>query len=329
MDGGLVVVIVLALGFAYTNGFHDAASTIATSVTTRALTPAIAIFLAAGFNLLGALLGSDVAGTVGSGIVSPGVGALALSVVGMALFAALGWNLFTWWQGVPSSSSHALIGGLAGAGVAAGAQVHWSVIGTHVVLPMLIATLVALTLSLALTVAIMWLWRESSPTRTYRRFEHAQTISAAALALGHGLQDAQKSMGAMAIALVAVGQAEAGELPLWVRVSAGLALAAGTAAGGWRIVRTLGRRLVDLDAPRGFVAETVSAALLYASAYGFSAPLSTTHTMTAAVVGAGLTKGPLAVRWRVARDIGRAWVLTPVVCAVVAAAGVLLLRVAL
>lgn len=317
MEWGLVAVVVLALIFAYVNGFHDAAGTIATSVATRALTPGIAIAVACGFNLTGALLGQQVAYTIGSGILTLDTGNAALAVVAAGLLAAIGWDLLTWLRGIPSSSSHALIGGLTGAGLAATMTVHWEVILRRVAIPMVVVPGVALLAAGAVTVAVMWLHRDSSPSRTFRRFEHAQAISAAALSLGHGISDGQKAMGAIMLALVADGRSVDG-VPLWVRLSAAAALALGTAGGGWRIVRTLGRRLVDLDAPRGFVVEAVSAGLLYATAFGLGAAVSTTHTVTGAVVGSGVVS-PSAVRWRIVRDIALAWVLTPVVTAAAAA----------
>lgn len=319
MELALVVVIGLALVFAYVNGFHDAASTIATPVSTRALTPAMAIALAVVFNLIGALLGQEVAYTIGSGIVSLAPGAPALLVVGAALAAAVAWDLLTWLRGIPTSSSHALIGALTGAGLIASLTIHWDVIAVRVVVPMLLVPLAAMALALVLTTAIIWLFRESSPSRSYRRFENAQAVSAAALALAHGISDGQKAIGAIMLAMLAAGHALADGVPLWVRLATAVALALGTASGGWRIVRTLGRRLVDVDAPRGFAAELVSAVLLYVSAFGFGAAVSTTHTVTGAVVGAGAVSHRFSVRTRILRDITVTWLLTPFVTAALAA----------
>lgn len=319
MATGLLCVIVLATCFAFINGVHDASTSIATSVATRALTPVYAVCLAAGFNLVGSLLGHGVASTVASSLVQPGLGAVALVLIGSALLGAIAWDLVTWRQGIPSSSSHALIGGLAGASVAAGAHVHWEAMLTLVVLPMVLVPTTALLLSYLVTNVVLWSGSRSDPGRVYPRFEHAQSISAAALALGHGLQDGQKTAAAILLALVAVGEQMPAETPWWIRLLAGFALAAGTLSGGWRIARTLGRRLVDLDAPQGFAAESVSASMLYASAYGLGVPVSTTHTTTAAVVGTGLTKRWSAVRWRIVRDISWAWLLTPLVSGLIAA----------
>jgi PiT family inorganic phosphate transporter len=306
----VVLVISIALAFDYTNGFHDAANAIATSVSTRALTPRVALAMAAVFNLIGALLGEGVAKTIGSGIIQPGEGHRGLVIVMSGLLGAIAWNLLTWWRGLPSSSSHALIGGLAGAGIAAATTVHWDVILTKVVIPMIASPLVGFGLAYLLMVAIQWTFRHSVPGKTNRRFKMAQTVSAAAMALGHGLQDAQKTMGVIVLALVAGGYHEGTDIPLWVKIAAALAISAGTYAGGWRIMRTLGRRIIELDPPRGFASETVAASVLYTTAFAFQAPISTTHTITSAVMGVGATKRRSAVRWGVVREILTAWVLT-------------------
>ena len=311
MELALVLLVVgIALAFDYTNGFHDAANAIATSVSTGALTPRVALAMAAVFNLIGALLGEGVAKTIGSGIIDPGGGHEGLIIVMAGLLGAIAWNLITWWRGLPSSSSHALIGGLAGSGIAAATTVHWDVILTKVVIPMIASPLVGFGLAYLLMVAILWGFRNSVPGKTNRRFKLAQTVSAAAMALGHGLQDAQKTMGVIVLALVAGGYHEGTEIPLWVKLSAALAISAGTYAGGWRIMRTLGRRIIELDPPRGFAAETVAASVLYTTAFAFQAPISTTHTITSAVMGVGATKRRSAVRWGVVREILTAWVLT-------------------
>lgn len=315
----VVVVVVVALLFDYTNGFHDAANAIATSVSTRALTPAVALTLAAVFNLVGALLGQGVAKTIGSGIVSPGTGHDGLLVVLAGLLGAIAWNLVTWGLGLPSSSSHALIGGLAGAAVASSATVHWSVLLDKVAVPMVLSPLVGFGLAYLVMLAILWAFRRSAPGRVSRGFRHAQTVSACAMALGHGLQDAQKTMGVITLALVAGGYAAAGEIPLWVTLAAAGAISLGTWSGGWRIMRTLGRRVIDLDPPHGFAAESVAASVLYTTAFAFQAPISTTHTITSAIMGVGATRRASAVRWGVAADIAVAWVLTIPMAGAVAA----------
>ncbi|WP_156253107.1 inorganic phosphate transporter [Pseudactinotalea terrae] len=315
----VVLVVVIALTFDYTNGFHDAANAIATSVSTRALTPRTALLLAAVMNLIGAFLGTGVAETIGSGIIDAPVGSHGLLVVLSGLVGAIAWNLITWWRGLPSSSSHALIGGLMGAGLASLTDVHWDVILEKVVIPMVVSPLVGFSLAFGVMIAVLWIFRNSAPGRTFRRFRIAQTISAGAMALGHGLQDAQKTMGVIVLALVAGGVQTTTEIPWWVKLSAALAISAGTYAGGWRIMRTLGRKVIELDPARGFVAESVAASVLYTTAFVFHAPISTTHTITSAIMGVGATKRLSAVRWGVARSIATAWVLTIPAAAAVAA----------
>ena len=315
----IVAVIVVALGFDYTNGFHDAANAIATSVSTRALTPRAALVMAAVMNLVGAFLGTGVAQTVGSGIVELPETESSLVVLLAALIGAIVWNLTTWWFGLPSSSSHALIGGLVGATLAAAGTVKWAGILDKVVIPMIVSPLVGFTLAFLLMTAIMWSFRRASPGRVNRGFRIAQTFSAAAMALGHGLQDAQKTMGVITLALVVGGVQSTFYVQWWVIVLSATAISAGTYAGGWRIMRTLGRRIVHLDPPRGFAAETTASSVLYTTAFVFAAPISTTQTITSAVMGVGATRRLSAVRWGVAGDIAWAWVLTIPMAALVAA----------
>ena len=306
----IIAVVVVALVFDYTNGFHDAANAIATSVSTRALTPRIALAMAAIMNFVGAFLGQEVANTVGS-VISPPSSAHGLVVVMAGLFGAIGWNMLTWYFGLPSSSSHALIGGLVGAALASGSIVKWDVILGKIVIPMVASPLFGFAAAFLVMVAIMWLFRRAQPSRTNRGFRLAQTVSAAAMALGHGLQDAQKTMGVIFLALLTGGHVAADDpLPIWVIFSAAAAISLGTYAGGYRIMRTLGRRIIHLDPPRGFAAESVAAGVLYTTAFAFEAPISTTHTITSAVMGVGATKRVSAVRWGVARSIVAAWVLT-------------------
>jgi len=306
------------LVFDYTNGFHDAANAIATSVSTRALTPRVALLMAAVMNFVGAFLGQKVAQTV-SETIDPGTGTHALVIVMAGLVGAIAWNLTTWYFGLPSSSSHALIGGLVGAAVAAGTTAHWDVVLSKVVIPMVLSPLVAFSLAFLVMVSIMWLFRRMNPGKANRGFRLAQTVSAAAMALGHGLQDAQKTMGVIFLALLAGGYVGADDdLPLWVIIAAAGAISLGTYSGGWRIMRTLGRRIIHLDPPRGFAAESVAASVLYSTAYVFEAPISTTHTITSAVMGVGATKRASAVRWGVARSILTAWVLTAPMAALLA-----------
>ncbi len=315
----IVAVVVVALVFDYTNGFHDAANAIATSVSTGALTPRIALGMAAVMNFVGAFLGQKVAQTV-SEVIDPGTGVHGLVIVLCGLLGAIAWNLVTWYLGLPSSSSQALIGGLVGAAIAAGATTDWAVVLDKVVIPMFLSPVVAFGLGFAVMLAIMWIFRRANPSKANRSFKMAQTVSAAAMALGHGLQDAQKTMGVIFLALLTGGYVTADQgLPIWVIFAAASAISLGTWSGGWRIMRTLGRRIIHLDPARGFAAESVAASVLYTTAYAFQAPISTTHTITSAVMGVGATKRLSAVRWGVARSILTAWVLTFPAAALVAA----------
>ena len=316
----IIAVVVVALTFDFTNGFHDAANAIATSVSTRALTPTIALLMAAVLNFGGAMLGQEVAQTVSETITPGGSAAHGLVIVMGGLIGAISWNLITWYFGIPSSSSHALIGGLVGAAIASGSIVHWDVIIKKVVIPLFASPIVGFSLTFLVMIAIMWIFRRSNPGRVNRGFRAAQTFSAAAMALGHGLQDAQKTMGVIFLALLVGGYVTAGDpLPLWVVFSAAGAISVGTYAGGWRIMRTLGRRIIHLDPARGFASESVAASVLYTTAFVFEAPISTTHTITSSVMGAGATKRLSAVRWGVARNIITAWVITVPMAALIAA----------
>ncbi|MCW2747366.1 MAG: anion permease [Nocardioidaceae bacterium] len=318
----LIAVVAIALFFDYTNGFHDAANAIATSVSTRALTPRIALTMAAVLNFVGALLGVEVAKTIKdilSGFDNLGANA-ALTVVLSALVGAIAWNLITWYFGIPSSSSHALIGGLIGVGIVAGVGVDWQKVVDKVAIPMVMSPLIGFVGAFLVMLAIMWIFRRARPQQVNRGFRLAQTVSAAGLSLGHGLQDAQKTMGVILLALIASGHhASNDEIPLWVIVSAAAAISLGTMSGGMRIMRTMGRKIIALDPPRGFAAESVAATVLYGMAIGLHAPVSTTHTMTSAIMGAGATKRFSAVRWGVARGIVFAWIVTIPAAALMAA----------
>ncbi len=328
----VILVVALALGFDFTNGFHDAANAIATSVSTRALTPRVALVMAACMNFAGALIGTGVAQTIAHEIVQlPEDSALdqrlTLVVIVCALLGAIAWNLITWWLGLPSSSTHSIIGGLVGAGLAGGLGIYWKAVLDKVVIPMVISPAIGFTLAFLVMVGVLWLVRHRAPSRTMRRFRLAQTVSAAAMALGHGLQDAQKTMGVIVLALVANGWAPAGSnIPLWVKICAAGAISLGTYSGGWRIMRTLGRKIIELDPARGFVAESVSAVVLYVMALYLKAPVSTTHTITSAIMGVGATRRLSAVRWGVAKNIVVAWLLTIPAAAAVAAILFLALR---
>jgi PiT family inorganic phosphate transporter len=306
----VIVVIAFAMGFNYTNGFHDAANAIATSVSTRALTPRVALGVAAVGNLAGSFFGAGVAATVGKGIINPPTGLSGLGVVLAALIGAIAWNLITWYFGIPSSSSHALIGGLVGAALLAPqTKVYWYGIYRSVVVPMVVSPIVGLILGYVVMLGVMWIFRRGNPGVLTRGFRHAQTVSAAAMAFGHGLQDAAKTMGIVVLALVTGGLHRGNSIPLWVYFLTAFVLALGTYSGGWRVIRTLGRRIIHLDPPQGFAAETTASAILYVATY-FKLPISTTHTITSAIMGVGATKRVTAVRWHVAYNIVGAWIFT-------------------
>jgi inorganic phosphate transporter, PiT family len=310
----LIATVCIALFFDYTNGFHDAANAIATSVSTQALTPRIALVLAAVMNFAGSFLGVKVAKTIAD--ILAGFGDIvtpehALVVVMSALLGAIVWNLLTWYFGLPSSSSHALIGGLVGVGMAAGVAVDWHKVLEKVAIPMVVSPLLGFCGAFVVMTAIMWLFRRARPQPVNRGFRLAQVVSAAMLSLGHGLQDAQKTMGIIVLALFAAGRLpNTDNVPWYVVVGAATAISLGTLSGGLRIMRTMGRRIVALTPPAGFAAELTASFVLYFMAIGQGAPVSTTHTMATSVMGAGASRKFRAVRWGVARTIVTAWVIT-------------------
>ena len=308
----VLAVVIIALAFDYTNGFHDAANAIATSVSTRALTPRIALGMAAVGNFIGAHLGEEVAKTVGDGLVKLPTNVSSLGVIFAGVTGAIVWNLITWYFGLPSSSSHALFGGLVGATLfAAEGDVQWANILNKVIIPMILSPLVGFALGFAVMIGVLWAFRNGHPTRLNRGFRQAQTVSAAAMSIGHGMQDAAKTIGVVVLALYIGGyQSTATTIPEWTIWASATVLALGTYAGGWRIIRTLGRKIIDLRPPEGFAAETVASAVLYFNALVLHAPISTTHTITSAIMGVGATKRLSAVRWNVAGNIIIAWITT-------------------
>jgi PiT family inorganic phosphate transporter len=313
MTVGVVLVIALALAFDYTNGFHDAANSIATVTATRVLSPRYAVIWAAFFNFAAFLVfGTEVAATIANDVVDATANALTVGTVFAGLLGAIGWNLATFYLGLPSSSSHALVGGMAGAAVArAGFDVLKAeglrTIGVFIVL----SPLVGLALGLIVTVLIMWTFgRSRRLDRLNQGFRHGQLVSAAAFSLGHGANDAQKTMGIILVLLIAAGEvAPGGEVPLWVVLAAHTAIGLGTLSGGWRIVKTMGSKITRLQPVGGVAAESAAAATLFFTS-GAGIPVSTTHTITGAIVGVGSTRRLSAVRWGVAREVLLAWVLT-------------------
>jgi inorganic phosphate transporter, PiT family len=316
----LIVTILVALFFTYTNGFHDSANAIATSVSTRALTPRAALAMAAVMNLAGAFLGSGVAKTVSEGLISTPHGDKGMGILFAGLVGAIIWNLVTWYFGLPSSSSHALFGGLVGAALAGGTTVIWSGVVDKIIIPMFLSPLVGLLVGYVVMLAILWVFRHANPHKAKRGFRVAQTVSAAGMALGHGLQDAQKTMGVVVMALVIADVQTAGAaIPVWVKLVSAVMMSLGTYAGGWRIMRTLGRRIIELDPPQGFAAEATGSSIMFGTAFLFHAPISTTHVITSAIMGVGATKRVNAVRWGVAKNIVLGWFITMPAAGVVAA----------
>ena len=315
----LIAIVALALVFDYTNGFHDSANAIATSVSTRALSPRTAVIMAAGFNLFGALVSSKVAGTVGKGIVDTSL--VTLGLVLAALVGAVVWNLTTWYFALPSSSSQALFGGLIGAMLAAVgvSGVEWGGVVDKIILPMVLSPVIGFAAAWLLMTVLIWIVHRRPLSPVNKTFRRLQPFSAAFMAYAHGGNDAQKTMGVITLALVSSGHLSSFTIPLWVKLACALTMAAGTYSGGWRIMHTLGSKVIKLDPIHGFAAET-SAATVIQIATHFGFPVSTTHTITAAIMGVGTTRRIKAVRWGVARSIVFAWVLTLPAAALVAAA---------
>jgi PiT family inorganic phosphate transporter len=307
----LGVVVVVALGFDFTNGFHDTANAVATSVSTRAVSPRVAVSIAAVANLLGAFFTVAVAKTIATGIID---GHLAtMQTLLAALLGAIAWNLATWRLGLPSSSSHALIGGLVGAALAQSGTsgVEWHGVVHKVVIPALLAPAIAFAAAFALLLAIYWAFQSVRPSVANRGFRLGQLVTGTWIAFVHGSNDAQKNMGVIALALVLHdhGSIAALVVPTWVKIAAGVAIACGTYVGGWRIMRTLGQGIFKLEPESGFAAQAATGATIYAATkYGY--PLSTTHVVSGAITGAGATTRLSAVRWGVAGRIAFAWILT-------------------
>ncbi len=349
---GLIAIFALGVSFDYINGFHDTANAIATSVATRALKPEYAIFLSASANFVGALVfGTAVASTIGSGIVQDnmilGNGAMVLAA---ALLGAIAWNLITWALAIPSSSSHALIGGLIGAAWASAGPnaVQWGNFAVKVLVPLVSSPILGLLIGFGFMVVLLnWIVRagpnrirrhlrrlraghaagrpdptepqDVSPRRISERFRRLQILSATYMALSHGSNDAQKTMGILTLALFSAGAIHDKTVPVWVILMAATAMSLGTAAGGWRIMKTMGQKVVRLDPVHGFAAETTAASIILTASH-FGMPVSTTHVISTAIMGVGSSDRPNAVHWGVARSIVTAWILT-IPCAAVIAAG--------
>ncbi|MGE5372750.1 MAG: anion permease [Solirubrobacterales bacterium] len=313
----LILIVVIALAFDFVNGFHDTANVIATSVSTRALSPRNAILLATVFNFVGALTGTAVAKTIGKGIVPPEnlAGAHAGTILIAALLGAITWNLITWYFGIPSSSSHALIGGLTGASVSAlgFSSIEWG--GFVKILIALVTSPIAGLLFGSLVMLILfWIFRESDPHQLNKRFLMMQVLTAISMSWAHGSNDAQKSMGIITLAILVSGGATAAQLgefaiPTWVIMACAAAMAGGTMLGGWRIIRTMGAKIFRLEPINGFAADFTSASVIFA-ATSLGLPVSTTHVVASSIMGVGMAKRFRGVRWDTARQIVMAWAIT-------------------
>ena len=306
----IVLIILVALAFDFINGLHDAANSIATVVSTRVLSPKLAVLWAAFFNFIAFLFfGLHVATTIGTGLVDPLV--MDPAVILAALIGAIGWNLITWYLGLPSSSSHALVGGIAGAGIAkAGFGAIVASGFTKTAVAIVLSPGIGLLLALLLMLVVSWVLRRAAPFTVDRQFRHLQLVSAALYSLGHGGNDAQKTMGIIAVLLFSQGMlGDTFHVPFWVIIACQVAMGLGTMMGGWRIVRTMGSRITDLKPYQGFCAETAGAITLFGATW-LGIPVSTTHTITGAIVGVGSARRTSAVRWGLAGRIVWAWVLT-------------------
>ncbi|HIZ29415.1 MAG TPA: inorganic phosphate transporter [Candidatus Adamsella sp.] len=318
----LIMVIVTALVFEYINGFHDAANAIATIVSTRVLSPRAAVIFGGSLDFVGALLGTHVAKTIGSGIVNPD--AVTLKVILCALLAAVVWNLFTWFLGLPSSSSHALIGGLLGAGVMHSGIgcVSFLTLIDKVIIPMFASPIVGFVVGFIFMLFLLRLFYKKNPDKVNRRFRRFQLLSSGLMALSHGSNDAQKTMGIISLALLVGGVLEKSpdgdfEIPIYVICVCAATIALGTMSGGWKIIRTMGSKIIKLKPIHGFAAETSAASIILTASH-FGIPLSTTHVISSSIMGVGSTIKASAVKWSIVKNIVFAWVLTIPVCMMIA-----------
>jgi PiT family inorganic phosphate transporter len=330
-----VIVLILSIGFDFVNGFHDTANAIATVVATRVLTPLQAIVMAGSLNFIGAMTGTAVAKTIASGLIPPEVAAQHQHAVVAALMAAIIWNLITWFYGIPSSSSHALIGGILGAAIAATGSVEtpkWDQVFIKVIVPLIVSPIVGFLVAWGLIILLLRLFSKQTPSRVQGLFGRLQILSSAFMAFSHGSNDAQKTMGIMALALITYlhhGQKmpvpKEFDIPMWIKLTAALAMGCGTAVGGWRIIKTMGHKLAKIQPIHGFAAET-GAATIIEVASRLGSPLSTTHVISSAILGAGASRGFSTVRWNIAGSIVTAWILTIPVCMTLAAVIFTILR---
>lgn len=307
----LAAVVILTLVFDFINGFHDAANAIATVVSTRALSPTVAVIYAGILNLVGALLGTEVAATIGKGLVNSAT--ITLHTVLYTIIAAIIWNLITWYKGLPTSSSHAIIGSLLGAtffSPSAGSEaIIWNVVGNKVVIPMVASPMIGIVGGFLVMSLLTWIVASMNYARISRTFSKLQIVSAGFMALNHGQNDAQKSMGIIALALVMTHPTGEFIVPLWVKITCALAMCLGTMSGGWRIIHTLGSKVIKLQPIHGFAAETTASIIISAASH-MGIPVSTTHVISTSIMGVGATKRLSAVRWGIVGNIVWAWILT-------------------
>lgn len=308
-----IIIILLAIIFEYINGFHDSANAVATVVSTKALTPRKAILYAAILNLVGGLTGTHVAKTIGGGIVD--TGSVTQTVIACALFGAIIWNLLTWYFGIPSSSSHALIGGLMGAAMAhAGTGViKLTGLVEKVLIPMVTSPMLGIAVGFTIMLTFLWIFLKSNPEIVNKNFKKLQLISSGFLALSHGSNDAQKTMGIITLLLLSRGYIDKMEVPLWVILLCALTMAFGTMAGGWKIIRTMGSKIIKVKPIHGFAAEVSSSSIILTASH-FGIPVSTTHIISTSIMGVGSTMRASAVRWGIVGNIVTAWVLTIPAC---------------
>lgn len=314
-----IIVVIFAIGFDFINGFHDTANAIATSVSTRVLTPRAAIIMSACLNLLGALISVQVAKTVGADIVDPKL--IPQTVVLAALIGAIIWNLITWYVGIPSSSSHAIIGGLLGAALTFQKSfniVNWANFYHKILLWLFLSPIIGFIAGFIIMTSLNWILRKMRPSNVTKVFSKLQIVSAALMALNHGSNDAQKSMGIITMALLSGGLIPVFNVPLWVKLACALSMALGTSIGGWKIIKTMGQNMAKLAPVNGFAAETGAAAVIF-TATMLKVPVSTTHIISTSIMGVGASKRLSSVRWVVAKNIVWAWVLTIPVCAIISA----------
>lgn len=305
----VIGVVFLALAFDYINGFHDTANAIATSVSTRALSPRVAVWMAASLNFLGAMYSTGVAKTIGGDLVKSAQ-MVNQQVIIAALIGAIVWNLATWWLGIPSSSSHALVGGVVGAVLVSKGVEGLKLEGIiKIVLSLIVSPIIAIVTGLIIMTALFWIFGKMAPSNINSKFKRLQILSAAMMSFSHGSNDAQKAMGIITLALVSGGYLTTLEVPTWVKLSAATAMGCGTAAGGWRIIRTMGGKIFKLEPISGFAADLNSALIIF-SATLLHLPVSTTHVVSGSIMGVGTAKRVSAVRWGVAQQMVMAWVLT-------------------